>query len=98
MVKKVGESWGLLATSVATFLSSHLPFSFLSAMSPSSVRDDGIKGDSRDLLHLGPNVGKPVRRYGFALLLFIAAQLTFIRPRYYQEIQRCTDFFYELVL
>ena len=65
-------------------------------MSPSSVRNDGIKGDNTDYLHLGLNVGKPVRRYGFALLLFVAAQLTFVRPRYYQEIQRCADFFYEL--
>ena len=41
-----------------------------SAMSPSSVRNDGIKGVDTDALsHLGPNVGKPVRRYGFASLL-----------------------------
>ena len=67
-------------------------------MSLSSVRNDGIKGVNTDaLLHLGPNVGKPVRRYGFASLLIVAAQLTFIRPRYYQEIQRCVDYFHELV-
>ena len=72
MVKKVGESWRLLATFVTTFLSS-LSYQFpLSAMSPSSVRDDGIKGDARDLSHLGLNVGKPVRRYGFASLLMVA--------------------------
>ena len=41
------------------------------------------------LSHLGPNVGKPVRRYGFASLLIVATQLTFFRPRYYEEIQRC---------
>ena len=33
----------------------------LSAMSPSSVRNDGIKGvNTNALSHLGPNVGKPV--------------------------------------
>ena len=70
----------------------------LSAMSPSSVCNNGIKGvDTGALSHLGPNVGKPIRRYGFASLLFIAAQLTFVRPRYYQEIQRCVDFFHKLV-
>ena len=59
-------------------------------MSPSSVRNDGIKGvDTDALLRLGLNVRKPVRRYRFASLLFIAAQLTFVRPRYYDEIQRC---------
>ena len=45
----------------------------LAAMSPSSVRNDGIKGVDTDALsHLGPNVGKPVRRYGFASLLIAA--------------------------
>ena len=42
-------------------------------MSPSSVRNDGIKGVDTDALsHLGLNVGKPVRRYGFASLLIVA--------------------------
>ena len=59
-------------------------------MSPSSVHNDSIKGvDTNALSHLGPNVGKPVRRYGFASLLIVATQLTFFRPRYYEEIQRC---------
>ena len=66
-------------------------------MSPSSVHNDGIKGDNTNYSHLGPNVGKPVRRYRFASLLFIAVQLTFVRPRYYPEIQRCADYFHELV-
>ena len=73
MVKKVGESWGSLATFVATFLSS-ISHSPLLAMSPSSVRNDGIKGVDTDALsHLGPNVGKPFRRYGFASLLIAVA-------------------------
>ena len=58
-------------------------------MSPSS----GIKGVyTNALLHLGPNVGKPVRRYRFALLLIVAAQLTFVRPRYYKR-SKGADFF-----
>ena len=72
-LKRLGESWGSSATFVATFLfpSYHSP---LTTMSPSSVRNDGIKGINTDALsHLGPNVGKPVRRYEFALLLFVAA-------------------------
>ena len=66
-------------------------------MSPSSVRNDGIKGDDTDYSHLGPNVGKPICRYRFASLLIAATQLTLVRPRFYQEIQRCVDFFHELV-
>ena len=59
-------------------------------MSPSSVRNDGIKGVDTDALsHLGPNVRKPIQRYRFASLPIVAAQLTFVRPRYYDEIQRC---------
>ena len=71
-LKRIWESWGSLATFVATFLSSSLPL-FSTTMSPSSVRNDGIKGVDTDALsHLGPNVGKPVRRYGFASLLIVA--------------------------
>ena len=70
MVKKVGASLGSLATFVATFLPTKL---LSSVMSPSSVRNDGIKGVDTDALsHLGPNVGKPVRRYEFASLLIAA--------------------------
>ena len=62
----------------------------ISVMSLSSVRNDGIKGVDTDALsHLGLNVGKPVRRYRFSSLLIIATWLTFVRPRYYEEIQRC---------
>ena len=59
-LKRVGESWGPLATFVAAFLSYYSPLSSIS-MSPSSVHNDRIKGVDTDVLsHLGPNVGKPI--------------------------------------
>ena len=56
---KVGD-WQQLLSLLSYPLIHHSP---LSAMSPSSVRDDSIKGvDTNALLHLGPNVGKPIQR------------------------------------
>ena len=63
LVKKGQESWGFLqqlSSLLSYLLSSNI---LLSAMSSSSVHNDGIKGvDTNALLHLGPNVGKPVQR------------------------------------
>ena len=56
---KVGDCQQLLSLLSYSFIH-HSP---LSAMSPSSVCNDGIKGvDTNALSHLGPNVGKPVQR------------------------------------
>ena len=64
---------GIISNSRRYFPILSTPNLLLSAMSPSSVHNDGIKGvDTNALLHLGPNVGKPVRRYGFASLLIAA--------------------------
>ena len=65
-------------------------------MSPSSVCDDSIKGVNTDALsHLGPNVGKPVQRWGQWKFCLLNLLTIFSRLRYYNHIQRCVDFFYK---
>ena len=97
MVKRDWESWGFLQQLFVATFPSFTPSLLPSTMSPSSVKDDGIKGiDTNALSHLGPNVGKPVRRYRFTSLLILTVWLTLTRHRYYDPIQRCADFFHEL--
>ena len=65
-------------------------------MSPSSVHNDGIEGvDTNALVHLGPNVGKPVQRWGWWKFYLLNLLTILSRLRYYNHIQRCVDFFYE---